>query len=160
MNKHLSEEAQREAAESKLRKTIVIETCVAGGLILIGLMPIALFHLDLWNLYTLVQIERDEVAAYATAIYISILLSFKILKDDMIDKAHSKAEDAMFRTREMRYRSDGDMGSHGLSENEVAVDEFRSNAHRSVLRMVRYFVVFITYIFISCSYLYIHKSVI
>ena len=160
MNLFRKARAKTESAESNLRKAIIFEICIVIFLIFLSVLPIVLFHRGIWNLYTFIKFESAEVAAYTTAVYISFLLSFKMFKDGMADRFHTQSEFLTYSARQINHRADMETGTVGLPGEEIATSRHRQSIIRSMIRLTRYFAIFISYLFISVSYLYVHKVVV
>ena len=131
-----------------------IELCVGLILVLLAAVPILLYHSDIANIYQMMASE--EVAAYTTAIYVSVMLLFKLVNDVRRDKSHNN----MIVYRDNRRGIDASVNEFaGHQLQQTGRDLLAVKAYDSRTRMVRYFGVWVSYMFVSLSYNYVRSAV-
>ena len=140
--------------KAELSKTIRYEWVVGLVLLVLTLAPIVLYHLCVVSIYEVMA--SDAVAAYTTAIYVSVMLAFKLINDVRRDKSHYDM--IVYRDNRMGINASADEFAGHLLE-QTGRDLLAVKAYNSKTRMVRYFAVWVSYMFVSFSYAYVRSAV-
>ena len=126
------------------------------GLILLmsAAMPILLYHFNMVNLYRMMA--SDAVAAYTTAIYVSAMLTFKLVNDARRDRWQDKMN--VYRNN----RKAMDSPENKITARQLEqVDQqlFSGLAYGVRTRMIRYLAIWVSYMFVSLSYNSVRSAV-
>ena len=135
-------------------KTHRIEVGVGLVLAVSAIAPIILYHCDRVNIYNVMV--SDAVAAYTTAIYVSVMLAFKLVNDVRRDKLHYDM--IVYRDNRMGINASADEFA-GQLLRQTALDLLAAKKYDSRTRMVRYLAVWVSYMFVSFSYAYVRNAV-
>ena len=143
----------KEAKEALLRKIHRVELGFGLFLFALAIAPIVLYYCDTFNIYNVML--HNEVAAYATAIYVAVVLVFKLINDSMREKNQYDLIFYRDNKKSVDYRSPHAYLLH--TETEQQLLEVRISYSKA--RMVRYLAVWVSYMFVSLSHSYVRNIV-
>ena len=156
MNSWKAAQAETKTSEKQLKRRKYIEIFVCIVLVLFSLAPPVCYHGDIFDFYSLLQVKSNTVAAWTTATYVSFLLLAKLLKDELDNEFQRRVDVNTDNTRNLSFSTDPE---YGEKREECVRDAHRNKEFKSQIRILRYVVIFVSYLFISFSYSYIPKIV-
>ena len=124
-----------------------LELTVGLILLLSASVPILLYHFNMVNIYRMMA--SDAVAAYTTAIYVSAMLTFKLVNDVRRDRWQDKMN-AYHDNRRAINASEDEFTESQLEQVDRQL--ITSVAYDKRTRMVRYLAIWFSYMFVSFSY--------
>ena len=137
-----------------LSRTIRLEWTVGVILLLSAAMPILLYHFNMVNIYQLMA--SDAVAVYTTAIYVSVMLAFKLVNDIRRDTLQNKMVNYR-ETRKAMTTAGAKLTTPQLGQLNRQV--FSSAAYDTMTRIIRYLAIWVSYMFVSLSYNSVRSAV-